>query len=210
MHHFSAFWGAYFAPFRLSNVPKAVIIGPKGRRCGVITVLTGSPRGAGLTNAMTRIFLDGREAAVFDLYEVSPLPCTACCACEADARCAKRDLDGVFDAIGRSDRLVIASPVYNYSFPAPMKAFFDRLQVFYNHPVPPDPARTCALLLSAGCSGKYAFDIMTRQTRVAAGELGFTPTEAFFKPHTDRESGLSPTEEAALRDISDRFFRRGT
>lgn len=170
------------------------------------TVLFASPRENGVTDAVTRVFLDGRDAVFFDLYALSPAPCTACNFCEGEARCAKRDLDGVFDAIRRSDRLVIASPVYNYSFPAPMKAFFDRLQVFYHHPAAPDPGRRCALLLCAGRTGVYASDLMRRQTRVAAEELGFCLTDVFLKPGTDAESGLTPSEEAALRELSAGFF----
>ena len=174
------------------------------------TVLFGSPRAGGVTRELTRLFLDGRDAVFFDLYALAPAPCTACNFCEGEATCAKRDLDAVFASIGRSDRLVLASPVYNYSFPAPMKAFLDRLQVFYNHPVAFDPDRRCALLLSAGCSGKYAVGIMERQARTAAGELGFALTETFVKPFTDKESGLSPSEEAALLESAARFFSQAS
>ena len=70
------------------------------------TVLFASPRENGVTDAVTRVFLDGRDAVFFDLYALSPAPCTACNFCESEARCAKRDLDAAITCINRGEAFV--------------------------------------------------------------------------------------------------------
>ena len=139
-----------------------------------------SPRADGNTAALLREFLaeyPGAEIERFDAYALAAAPCTACGACEKTGKCVARDLDALFAACESCDILVLASPVYNYDFPAPVKAVLDRAQPYYHKNFErgaADPARKGYLLLTAGCSGKYAFDIMERQFRLFCRELGVT------------------------------------
>ena len=99
-----------------------------------------------------------------------------------------RELDGLFASCGSCDVLVLASPVYNYGFPAPMKAILDRAQPYYHRYFEnreADPDRKGYLLLTAGRSGKYAFDMMEKQFRVFCRELGVTFAGTRARPRTD-------------------------
>ncbi len=157
-----------------------------------ITVLFGSPRPDGFTAALLREFLtDYPDAEVtrFDAYELNLLPCVACDRCREDGRCAFRDADDLFAACETCDLLVLASPVYNYGFPSPMKAVLDRAQPWYHRNFErgeADPARKGVLLLTAGRSGKYAFELMEKQFRVFCRELGVTFAETRARPGTDQ------------------------
>ena len=143
-------------------------------------MIFGSPRADGNTAALLRDFLsDYPDAEVrrFDAYELNLRPCVACGGCDDGADCVFRDADDLFAACESCDILVLASPVYNYNFPAPMKAILDRAQPYYHKNFErgaADPARKGYLLMTAGCSGKYAFDIMERQFRLFCRELGVT------------------------------------
>ena len=145
-----------------------------------ITVIFGSPRAQGNTAALLREFLSeypDAEIKRFDAYDLALRPCVACGGCDDGADCVFRDADELFAACEDCDILVLASPVYNYDFPAPMKAVLDRAQPWYCRYFDTreaDPDRKGVLLLTAGCSGKYAFDIMERQFRVFCREFGVT------------------------------------
>lgn len=69
---------------------------------------------------------------MIDCFARAVAPCDDCRACYTASRCAKHDMDDVYEAIERAERLVFLTPVYNRSFPAPMKAMIDRLQCYWS------------------------------------------------------------------------------
>ena len=94
-------------------------------------LLYGSPKTGGITEQMAARLLDGVEHARFDAYETAANPCTDCHGCYADGRCVMRDLDAFYAALEQADCIVIATPVYHLSFPAPLKAILDRTQPYW-------------------------------------------------------------------------------
>ena len=108
-----------------------------------ILTISGGPRKDGCSAELLRRFTAGFSArfAHYDAYEKNYAPCTDCRSCREFEGCAG---------------IIIASPVYNMSFPAPMKAIIDRMQRYYSarfflHKRPPIAKyRPVALLLSAG------------------------------------------------------------
>ena len=66
------------------------------------------------------------------------------------------DMDEFFRDFENADGIVIATPIYNLSFPAPLKAIFDRTQRYYNARFslgkrpPIAKHRPAALLMAAG------------------------------------------------------------
>lgn len=98
--------------------------------------MQGSPRGDGVSAQMLDAFLEelppGAGITRFDCYRRRPIPCDDCRACARREGCAKRDLDDVYAALEEAGLLVIATPVYNLSFPAPLKALIDRLQRYWS------------------------------------------------------------------------------
>jgi NAD(P)H-dependent FMN reductase len=65
--------------------------------------------------------------------------------------------------------LVIASPVYGLSFPAPLKAIFDRLQRYFEekftlgNPAPISRRKPALFLAACGSNDTRGFAIMTEQ-----------------------------------------------
>jgi len=173
------------------------------------TVIFASPRKNGFTAQLTDAFLSraGGEINTVYIYSAAPLPCTACGECKQTYKCVINDLDEILRLVDKSDRLIIASPVYNYSVPAPLKAFFDRLQPFYEKgAVLPKVNKHAFLILTCGQSGKYSFDIIRRQCAMAFSLLGFNFDDELTVPFTDK-NGL-PAEfctEAAQK--AEKFFK---
>lgn len=72
------------------------------------------------------------DSILFDCFENSPAPCDGCGLCKKVDGCKFTDLDGFFADFERAENLTIAFPIYNNSFPAPLKALLDRFQRFYS------------------------------------------------------------------------------
>jgi multimeric flavodoxin WrbA len=68
---------------------------------------------------------------ILNAYEQSLRPCLGCGVCNQKFGCTYRDFDNIMDLIIRIELLVVASPIYNLSFPAPLKLIFDRMQPFF-------------------------------------------------------------------------------
>lgn len=126
-----------------------------------VLLLDGSPHTDGPTAWLTETavgLLEGR-ADVWRLrcFDRMPLPCDDCRACYRIQGCSKRDLDDFYEQLERADAVLFACPVYNSSFPAPMKAALDRLQRYWSarfiqHIRPPIPRPKKAALLTTGGS----------------------------------------------------------
>ena len=96
-------------------------------------VFCGSPRRDGATATVLSMLighLDG-EVTVIDCFARNVAPCDDCRGCYTHDGCVKRDMDDIYEAIEQADRLVLVTPVYNRSFPAPLKAVIDRLQCYW-------------------------------------------------------------------------------
>ena len=124
----------------------------------LIMTISGGPRKDGSSAELLRRFTAKINARFshYDAYEKNYAPCTDCRACREFEGCANNDMDGFFTDFEAADGIIIASPVYNMSFPSPMKAIIDRMQRYYsarfflNKRPPIAKRRPVALLLSAG------------------------------------------------------------
>ena len=101
-----------------------------------ITVLRGSPRRGGNTDSITDCFVSelrriGCAVKEFRLYDMDLLPCQACRTCQKDWSIfgcpLNDDMHEIFDAVLKSDALVIATPVYSWYCTPPVKCVLDRL-----------------------------------------------------------------------------------
>ena len=96
-------------------------------------ILYGSPHRNGVTAAVLALLekrFDG-DVTVVESFARAVLPCDDCRGCYVHSGCVKRDMDDVYEALEQADRLVFLTPVYNRSFPAPLKAMIDRLQCYW-------------------------------------------------------------------------------
>lgn len=124
-------------------------------------MIDGSPHADGATARLTAAFLEALppEIAVerFSCFARRPLACDDCRFCHRRDGCSKRDLDDFYRLLEAADLLLFASPVYNRSFPAPMKALLDRQQRYWAarfvrgvRPPIPRPKRAVLLTVSGG------------------------------------------------------------
>ena len=171
------------------------------------TVLFCSPRKNGYTAEVLSQFVKNRDDInLIDIYALSPAPCTACEKCRTDYKCVNSDMDSVLNDIENSDFLIVATPVYNYSVPAPMKAFLDRLQPLYERSSTKiNEHKRAFLIVTCAQSGKYSFDIIRKQMSLAFKELGFSFSGELNVGFTDKnDAGDSDLKKAET--LSYKFF----
>ena len=106
-----------------------------------ITILKGSHRKNGNTNAITNIVEDHlREHSIhvktFTLHDMNLLPCTACRHCQKDwsiVDCIQNDdFALITDAIINSQMFILSTPIYSWYCTPPMKALLDRMVYAFN------------------------------------------------------------------------------
>lgn len=98
-------------------------------------ILFSSPHNSGSTARLLNIFLDnlkGYDLKSVNLFKRNPKPCIDCRLCRRVQGCRFSDMDDIDMAFRQLDLIIIASPVYNRSFPAPLKAVLDRTQRYYS------------------------------------------------------------------------------
>lgn len=161
-------------------------------------VLFASPKGHGHTRMLLESFLEGFkeekgwEIEEMDLYSMEPKPCVACGACAQKEACQFDDLDKFDKALRKSDLLVVASPVYNASFPAPMKALLDRTQRYFEARFslgkrpPVKKHREAALLLSMGREEDFPVEVCAYQLERAFSVMNTTLRGCAVWAGTDR------------------------
>ena len=101
-----------------------------------VMIVNGSPRKGGYTSDMTALFRQGIEAAGGEVEEVflrkaKITPCIGCFKCwvgETAGRCIFSDeMDTIIERYLELDALVLASPMYYYTFSSLTKVFLERL-----------------------------------------------------------------------------------
>lgn len=172
-----------------------------------VTVIFASPHKNGAVGQMTRALPENLpqcfETAVYNVFEMNPLACNDCGYCKKHDACIQKDLDAFTADFEAADVVVIATPVYNFSFPAPLKAIFDRFQRYYNARFcrgikPPIEKRKCAVLISScGNENLQTFDFMIKQTQTAFTVLNTKLIETVLCPGTDSNRDFSRCTEKA-------------
>ena len=170
-----------------------------------VLVLYGSPHKDGTTARLLAACLDGIGAATvtrFDAFSLAAAPCDDCGVCRKADGCRHRDLDGFYEALEAADVLVVATPVYNRSFPAPLKAVIDRLQRYWSarfvRGVRPPIAthKKAVLLTAAGADRADGVQVVTQLAPVLT-VLNSTPAIAVHADATDRTALSEATLAAA-------------
>lgn len=168
-----------------------------------IMLISGSPRKNGTSACLLQCFTDSLTRGTvghslsfvpYNAFNCGFAPCTDCRACRRLEKCVNPDMDAFFADFEAADGIVIATPIYNLSFPAPLKAILDRMQRYYNARFylgkrPPIARyRPVALLMSAGSSDEDGAVAVKQLERI------FTVTHCTLVSHciangTDRMSG---------------------
>ena len=175
-----------------------------------VTVINASPRKKGFTTQLLDIFLRNcpYDVDIYNMYDEKIEPCIACNYCQTHGRCFRNDIDGIIDNINKSDYIIFASPIYCYSFPAPMKSFLDRLQPYYSDEKYKNPAfnRKGFVLASCGKSGKFGIDVIEKQSRIAFIELSASFEGFYLFSDTDKRSALTTDEICKVKQLAKEFF----
>lgn len=143
-------------------------------------ILAGSPRKNGNTAALLRPFMEkltesGLECSLIRLHEKRIGPCLACRACQKDwgiFGCAiDDDMGDIFTSVLTASLIVLATPIYSWSCPAPMKAALDRLvygmNKYYGEVKGPSlwAGKYMALLLTCGYRPEHGADLFIEAMR---------------------------------------------
>lgn len=127
-----------------------------------IIAFNGSPRPGGntellLNEALKPLREAGHAVTVYQLNDMAIKPCQDCGGCTTSGACIHEDeMTGVFEAIRRADRIILASPIFFYNISAQAKAMVDRCQAFWcekyllKKEIPAGPAGRKGLLLLVG------------------------------------------------------------
>lgn len=177
-----------------------------------VMVIYGGPRQNGATANMLQCFTEllSRSAVEHSLppvafvrytaYACGFAPCTDCRACSRSEGCVQRDMDDFFRDFETADALIFATPIYNMSFPAPLKTILDRMQRYYNARFslgkrPPIVKRRPAVLLMAAGSPDENGSIAVRQL-----ERSFTVTNCALVGHCIRNGTDQPEGSHAVKE----------
>ena len=177
-----------------------------------ILVIRGSARVSGYTNALCDYALSlagDCETVDFNTFCESFAPCDGCNFCESNFCCRHRDLDKFFADFESADFIIFASPVYNGSFSAPMKALLDRFQVYYSSfyakgKIQPIAKKRRALFIAAaGRSGETALDYMQSQLSCAFSILNIELAGSVLCPFTDSEPLFDEAKDEIRKIITE-------
>lgn len=175
-----------------------------------LTLLNASPRKNGNTQKLIDEFLAvcPCEIVVYNIYNERISPCIGCDVCMQTGRCFMNDIDHIIEDIFSSDYVIFASPIYCYSFPAPMKAFLDRLQPYYSDEKYRNPSfiRKGFVLATCGKSGKFGIDVIEKQSRIAFIELSASFEGIYLFSDTDKFNTLQNDEIYKVKQLAEQFF----
>ena len=137
-------------------------------------VLFSSPNKNGNTRTLLENFLDmnSNEVDMIFVFDLNVKPCIDCKYCYKSGKCfINDDMNDIYKKVERCDVLIIASPIYFTSFPAPLKLIIDRFQAYWSRKfISKDKLQTSrkkgVLLMTSGLKEEDTFshcEAMTKQ-----------------------------------------------
>ena len=174
-----------------------------------VLVLNGSPRTLGscdrLTSALLQSFSKEDRIKILKPFEMDITACNACGYCKAADGCSKKDLEEFALYYAQADVVIVASPVYNYSMPAPLKALFDRFQRYYEANERGvnifEKPKTAVLIVTAGCDGRIGFEVIKKQVEGGLKNMNTRLTASVLINGTD-ERQLTEADYAKVRELA--------
>lgn len=162
----------------------------------MVLAFLGSPHKNGHTAHLLHVFLEPFlqkqiEVHIIDAYDEDIAPCTACGKCKKEESCCYHDFDEIDSLLRSANIIVVATPVYNLSFPSPLKAIIDRTQRYYEarfslNIKPSIIKHKKAVLLAAAGSGKHdGVEIMEKQLKMIFSVMNTTLEHTVLWGKTD-------------------------
>lgn len=174
-----------------------------------ILVFFGSPHKNGTTARLLEAFLEpfpNAQIQTVNAFERNIAPCNACNVCTTAEKCSIADFDEIDGLIRRADVIAVATPVYNLSFPAPLKAIVDRTQRYFSARFslglrpPIEKHKLAALLVTAGSLDLDGADIISRQLKMVFSVMNTSIEGRAVWAGTDFDKGrqtFAPAAESA-------------
>lgn len=157
-------------------------------------IINSSPRKEGVcAQVITQVKPYFAECSIkqYDLYDLSPAPCTACGYCELHEGCSNKDLDIFFEHFENADYIIFFTPVYNNFFPAPLKAVIDRFQRYYSarfcrgKKPPVEKPKKVGIVITSGSNARQCADYMTNTLKQSFTVLNGEICARYYIPGTD-------------------------
>lgn len=178
-----------------------------------ILIIDGSGRKDGFTKQQIEFLKECIEYENLTVYETFKNKfefCDGCNFCEINEKCRHRDLDDFFEKFETADLIVFASPIYNGSFSAPLKALIDRFQFYYtyfykhNKTQKITKRRKALLLATSGRVGEKWLSVMVEQLEFAFSILNIEYIGSALCNFTDTSPDLKKAEQE-IRNIFERI-----
>lgn len=167
-------------------------------------VIFGSPHKNGFTDSVCNYFTSRittkYDVKIINAFESNFRPCIDCKKCRELRTCIFKDMDQ-FDLLFRSsDLIIIASPLYNFSFPAPLKSIIDRFQRYYSEKYYLNsklPQKSAILLTTCGRQNNDKWmQIFKNQTSIFLKSINIDLIHTIYLKNTDNlKSGIDNLPE---------------
>lgn len=158
-------------------------------------ILYGSPH----ENGHTKKALDNIISTLNDRYEFNLIkaykenikPCSDCGFCSKNGKCVFSDFNFIDKKLRESQLIIIASPIYNCSFPSPLKNIIDRTQVYFNMKTklkinPFKKEKKAILIATYGGSDNSCEEIILKQLHLFLILLNAKLCKTIFIGNTDK------------------------
>ncbi len=168
-----------------------------------ILVLTGSPRNGGNSDLMADAFIKGAREAGHEVVKVKTdeknvRGCKACLACYSKgAACVfADDFNEIAPQLEKADVVVMATPVYWYTFPMQIKAVIDKFFALYMGKKP-IKGKECVLMACAEEQDPVAFEGMVKSFDLIAGLLEWKDRGRLLVPSVNAAGDINKTDALA-------------
>ena len=173
-------------------------------------VIFGSPHKNGFTASMCNYFISNLkkyDVNIVNAFESNFRPCIDCKKCSFSRSCVFSDMDNFDLLFRRSNLIILASPLYNFSFPAPLKSIIDRFQRYYNEKYYLNsklPKKLAVLILSCGRENNNKWiDIFQYQTSIFLKTINIHLINTIYLKNTDNlKSGIDNLPETIKININ--------
>ncbi len=153
-----------------------------------ILVLTGSPRKGGNSDRLADAFITGAQQAGHTVIKYATADkqfkgCRACQTCfsRGTACSFADDFNELAPLVEQADMLVLATPIYWFTFPAQLKAALDK---FFSFLIGQKTLniKDSALLACAGNPREDSFDGLVSSYKLSAGHMGWKDNGIILVP----------------------------
>ena len=165
-----------------------------------ILVLTGSPRNGGNSDLLADAFIKGASDAGHEVVKVktdqkSIKGCKACNACYSKgAACVfNDDFNEVAPLLESSDVIVMATPVYWYTFPTQLKAVIDKIYAPFGGKRP-IKGKECIFMACAEENDEVVFEGIEKSWDMIIGLLEWKDRGRLFVPGVNNVGDIKNTD----------------